>query len=175
MLGNFLFLFILSFNVSEIKNFRYTFGICPASVIIDIREKKRIIFSSLGMNFEIGVKNNFSLNFTLNSVLIILPVEFGFGFREYLQGRERFQGVYLYQGGKLGWIDKLDIETLTKANYPYLVLGTGYKYIDNQGGFTIDPFLELRIVYVKEREKRPLSWMPFFLFPILGLYLGYSW
>ena len=106
------------------------------------------------MNFEIGVKNNFSLNFTLNSALIILPVEFGFGFREYLQGRERFQGVYLYQGGKLGWIDKLDIETLTKANYPYLVLSTGYKYIDNQGGFTIDPFLELRIVYVKERGKR---------------------
>jgi len=44
MLGNFLFLFILSFNVSEIKNFRYTFGICPASVIIDIREKKKLFF-----------------------------------------------------------------------------------------------------------------------------------
>jgi hypothetical protein len=130
-----------------------------------------------GINFEMKVKNSFSLNFELNNALFIFPVEVEVGIREYL-GDRNFDGFYLYQG-LASWVLvslweaiglKKKQNSLMELIIPHLILTFGYKYIDKKG-FTLDPFLGLRIIL---SDLLLTSSVPAH-FPVVGLYLGYSW
>lgn len=133
-----------------------------------------------GVNFELGIKNNFSVNFEIdlnNIFFLILPVEGEIGLRKYLQEEKEFWGFYLYQGIAWGWINLIYTDPARYgkiAKYlPNLIFAGGYKYVF-KSGFTIDPFLVLRLIYGgKIFSLGQIGFVE--LFPLWGLYLGYSW
>jgi len=124
-----------------------------------------------GINFENEIKSRFSLNFELNNLFLIVPIELELGVREYLQKEKEFEGFYFYQGISVGWIDRFG----TSTKYPYLVLTGGYKSI-KESGFTVDPFVGVLMSIGRLFASQDLKFLlKFGILPILGLYFGYTW
>jgi hypothetical protein len=174
--------FFIIFLISE---YRYSLCVNPVAFgpkVINIPRQGPSL--APGINFEMKVKNSFSLNFELNNALFIFPLEVEVGIREYL-GDRNFDGFYLYQG-LASWVlvslweaiglkkkqnssEDRNNPPLIELVIPHLILTFGYKYIDKKG-FTLDPFLGSKIL---PHFFLFSSGVPFF--PVLGLYLGYSW
>jgi hypothetical protein len=155
--------FIIFFLVSK----QYTLEINPFSFIVPF-----LFLPTPGINFELGLKRNFSLNFEVNNKLLIEPLEGEVGIREYLEEDKALEGFYLYQGLAWGWLNIWgpDKKYREVAKYiPCLILTLGYKSISKRG-FVVDPFLGLRLMYGGESFGiKPIGFLP-----ALGLYLGYA-
>jgi hypothetical protein len=188
MLLVFFVIFLFSETLEENLGYKYTYTleINPLPFVTGGGHAPEFFLPIPGINFEMKVKDGISLNFELNNVWFIFPVEAEIGIREYL-GRESFRGTYLYQGLAWGWINiatSAESEENSEKNryrklakyVPNLILTLGNKSISKKG-FTIDPFLGLRIIYGGGFLMGNLSFgsFKFGILPALGLYLGYSW
>jgi|GEM_PF-2853654 len=158
-------IFLLFGNLSDEKSlsdenreYKYTVGINFLSSLLPL--------FSVEVKFEPKIKEHLSLNFSLStSALLFAFLRFEIGIREYLS-EKLFEGFYLYQafGGTIISYD-------SKANFlvDFSLVG-GYKFILEEG-FTIDPFLGIGVgprFFLSTTSR-------FFIFPRLGLYIGYSW
>jgi len=185
----FLFSETLEENLGYKYKYKYTLEINPLPFVTGGGHAPEFFLPIPGINFEMKVKDRLSLNFELNNVWFIFPVEVELGIREYL-GKESFRGTYLYQGLAWGWINiatSAESEENSEKNryrklakyVPNLILTLGNKSISKKG-FTIDPFLGLRIIYgggflIGLIGNFSFGSFKFGILPALGLYLGYSW
>jgi len=115
-----------------------------------------------GVNFELRVKNNFSLSFELNNYLFIIPWKLELGIREYL-GKDGFDGIYFYQGLGMQFFYFFYDEG-TRKIIPNLTFSGGYKFVFDSG-FTLSPFLGIFVPIINFSTYSP----------VIGLYIGYSW
>jgi hypothetical protein len=149
----------------EGTEYKYTISVNPLSFTIEgVGHGGVLIVPAPGINFELRALGRLSLNFELNNLFFIIPVEFEVGVREYLL--KEFEGVYIYQG----------VAAAVEKEFPILVLTLGSKGIRKDNKFTADIFLGLKAFHSKNEENRNISKaVPFLVTPAMGLYLGYSW
>jgi len=152
-----LIIFLTLGNLSENREYKNTVGIDLLSSFLP--------FLSLKVKFEAKFKERLSVDFNLTTSFLFISPEVGI--REYL-GKGEFDGFYLYQGIN-GII--FSYNNITKLGAGFAVVG-GYKYIAEEG-FTIDPFLGLRLGFGASTFI-PISRF-FHVLPVIGLYMGYSW
>jgi hypothetical protein len=172
-----MFALIAEFSAEEQEGrYKYTISINPFSFMIFVEEKEPpfILTEYLptpAINFEIKFPNIFSVNFEINNLFFVYPVEIEIGIREYLRKNKDFQGLYFYQGIALRGLKTRDWEIAGK--YPHFILTVGYKFT-SRIRLTLDPFFGIRIMSSRSPFMYNIS--PFsYLSSILGLYLGYSW
>jgi hypothetical protein len=96
-------LFLIFALISEVHDkgteteYKYTISVNPLSFVIEgAGHGGVLIVPTPGINFELRALGRLSLNFELNNLFFIIPVEFEVGIREYLL--KEFEGVYIYQG-----------------------------------------------------------------------------
>jgi len=182
MLLGVLIIFLIS-ETQEISEHKYTIGINPLSFGgAGGAHIGATILLSPQVNFELKVLRKVSIDFELTNLLFIIPVGARVGVREYL-GKKGFRGFYLHQGlGASFFYDEGNIIP-PAIIIPYLTFRGGYKYV-SKGGFTVDPFLgsmlwsEKLIFKSPETEGIFFSGLPntiIIIWPVLGLYLGYTW
>ncbi len=159
---------------ANFRHVKYTLSINPLPAFpVGVPGMSTIIIIWVpGINFESKLKENFSLNFELNNVFLVVPFELEVGIREYLE-RDGIKGFYLYQGiaGMLTYFFNGKFEVI-----PNLTLTFGDKYISRKG-FTLDRFIGLKLLHSFSDSVAILEFRQgrIVLLPILGLYLGYSW